>query len=570
MVSKFKYWYENHWPGYFNGSFSFSCRFYRYYYNKKSNNDVNSLYQNKLLAISTIKEARADNRNAQGVFYRLFLAPLTPEQQKELESQASDLVKQYDKDIKDYKNTVLDSYEIEEIQKFEASLKEYRAERDKAFEIANNGDKIGGYNHFLAEATPHMNEADTVLIDLSEYNDKTAQEIMDQTNQNFATSTKIILGILIFAVILALVIGTLVGRMISVPLQKVVAQVNEIAEGNLTVEDVNLDTKDEVGVLAKAVNKMSTNLKTLIGQVAETSEQVASSSEELNASAEQSSQASVQIATAISNVATGTEHQSDAVDETSAAVEQMSASIQQMAATASMVADQMNAASSMTEEGRRAVDNAVQQIAAVANSASDIGKVVQKLSASSQQIGEITNVISGIAGQTNLLALNAAIEAARAGEQGRGFAVVAEEVRKLAEQSAEAATKIAALINENQVNIHEAVRAADSGANNVQLGIEVVNKAGEAFKEIAESVTKVSSQVQEVSATTQQMASSSQQVVSSIREIDSISKENSEQTQTVSAATEEQTASVEQIASASQSLAGLAEELQNAVSKFRI
>lgn len=541
-----------------------------YYYNKQANDNINTLYNDKLQATSWIKEARTDNRNVQLNIYKIFLAPLSKDEEQVTLNDLNERAKQYDDDMANYYKTNPESYEVQRIDTFKTELQQYRDERTKALQMASNGDKIGGYNYFLEKAAPHMEKTNTILAELSDYNDETAKQLMEQTNQNFSKSINIVISISLLAIILALVIGYIIGNMISVPLSKVVVQVNEIANGNLTVEDVKHNTKDEIGLLAKAINMMSANLKALIGQVADTSEQVAASSEELNASAEESSQASAQIATAISDVASGVELQSSAVDETSAAIEQMSASIEQMAATASTVAEQTISTSSATEEGKHAVENAVKQMSNVARSTDQVQDAVNKLSASSQQIGEITNVITGIAGQTNLLALNAAIEAARAGEQGRGFAVVAEEVRKLAEQSAEAATKISSLIHENQVNIIEAVRAMEAGANDVQTGFEVVNQAGDAFAVISQSVTDVSSQIQEISATIQQMASSSQQVVASVREIDTISKKNSEHTQTVSAATEEQTASIEQIASSSQSLANLAEQLQNAVNKFRL
>lgn len=142
----------------------------------------------------------------------------------------------------------------------------------------------------------------------------------------------------------------------------------------------------------------------------------------------------------------------------------------------------------------------------------------------SKEIGQIVDTISGIAGQTNLLALNAAIEAARAGEQGRGFAVVAEEVRKLAEQSQEAAKKIAELIGEIQGDTDKAVIAMNEGTREVKTGAEVVNVAGAAFREIAEMVTQVSGQVKEISAALQQMASGSRQVASSVKKIDELSR----------------------------------------------
>ncbi|MBP2651690.1 MAG: mcpB 7 [Firmicutes bacterium] len=197
-------------------------------------------------------------------------------------------------------------------------------------------------------------------------------------------------------------------------------------------------------------------------------------------------------------------------------------------------------------------------------------QVVTKLGQRSKEIGQIVDTISGIASQTNLLALNAAIEAARAGEQGRGFAVVAEEVRKLAEQSQDAAKKIAQLIGEIQVDTDKAVVAMDNGTREVKTGADVVNTAGAAFGEIASLVTAVSDQVREISAAMQQMATGSQQIVGSVKKIDDLGKKSAGEAQGVSAAAEEQLASMEEIASSSQSLAQLAQKLQAEINTFRI
>lgn len=197
-------------------------------------------------------------------------------------------------------------------------------------------------------------------------------------------------------------------------------------------------------------------------------------------------------------------------------------------------------------------------------------QVVAKLGERSKELGQIVDTISGIAGQTNLLALNAAIEAARAGEQGRGFAVVAEEVRKLAEQSREAAKKIEALIAEIQVDTEKAVVAMTNGTREVKKGTEAVNDAGVAFREITDLVTQVSSQVKEISVAIIETATGSQQIVGSVKKIDDLSKNAAGEAQSVSSATEEQLASMEEIASASQALTHLAEEMLATVRHFKI
>ena len=201
----------------------------------------------------------------------------------------------------------------------------------------------------------------------------------------------------------------------------------------------------------------------------------------------------------------------------------MSASIQQVAANTNLAAGRSAQSAEMAKEGENSVEKAVSQMSKIEQTVNNSASVVAKLGERSKEIGQIVDTISGIAGQTNLLALNAAIEAARAGEQGRGFAVVAEEVRKLAEQSQEAAKQIAILIGEIQGDTDKAVVAMNEGTREVKVGAEVVDDAGKAFGQIADLVTQVSEQVKEISAEIQQMASGGQQIVSSVKTIDELS-----------------------------------------------
>ena len=251
-------------------------------------------------------------------------------------------------------------------------------------------------------------------------------------------------------------------------------------------------------------------------------------------------------------------------------VEQMSAELQQIVANTSNVSAAAEKTSSTAQVGRKAVQEATNQMANIEASVTHSAQVVAKLGDRSKEIGQIIDTIAGIAGQTNLLALNAAIEAARAGEQGRGFAVVAEEVRKLAEQSQESAKEIAVLIGEIQDDTEQAVMAMSEGTLEAKKGTQVVNTAGQSFAEITSHVEHVSEQIRDISAAIEHMASDNQQIVVSVKGIAQISKTTAGQTQTVSASTEEQSASIEGIASSSMDLAKMAGSLQEIVSRFKI
>ena len=362
----------------------------------------------------------------------------------------------------------------------------------------------------------------------------------------------------------------IIARRIIKPIKKMVSVCEEFAVGDFREKPRQSLSKDEVGQLADALEKMRGSVCVLLRKVNESAEQVAASSEELTASADQSALAANQMATSSTAVASGAEKQVTMVNKTSAIVEQMSTGIQQVANNVNLVSGKSAQAAEKATEGGKSIEKAVSQMSKIEQTVNNSAQVVTNLGERSKEIGQIVGTISGIAGQTNLLALNAAIEAARAGEQGRGFAVVAESVRMLAEQSQDAAKRVAALITEIQGDTDKAVVAMGEGTREVKFGTEVVTTAGYAFAEIAAIVTQVSDQVRDISAGFQQMASGSQQIVSSVEEIDGLSKEASVEAQTVSAATEEQLASMEEIASSSQSLAKMAQNLQEAVNLFRI
>lgn len=344
----------------------------------------------------------------------------------------------------------------------------------------------------------------------------------------------------------------------------------QIAEGNFNIGEIQVESSDELGRLADSVRKMATNLRTLISSVAQSSEQVAAASEEMTANAEQVTQASSQIAASISETARGTEKQSSGTENALYLVLQIAANAQKEATNVSDAVEITNQAVSATQAGSDAVSDAVEQMKHIQVTTENTGKFISELGDRSREIGQIVETIEGIAGQTNLLALNAAIEAARAGEHGRGFAVVAEEVRQLAEQSAGAAKHISSLVGVIQVDTQKAVKAMNDGIVEVERGTNIVNKAGNTFKDIEMFVRKVANMEQGTAVGLNQLAASSQEVVETVKSIDRVSKDIASQAQTIAAAAEEQTASVEEIASSSEHLANMAQDLNLAINKFSV
>ncbi|WP_400244540.1 methyl-accepting chemotaxis protein [Niallia sp. JL1B1071] len=445
---------------------------------------------------------------------------------------------------------------------------EYFQSASKAI-LLKQQNKTEEYTSLVKQGTL-VKKLDEKIEELTIYEQSLVDEGYKTTTAKVASVKTILVVLGIIAILLGVTIAIYMGRIISKPVIVISETVKKIANGDLTVDEIKVKNRDEIGELANSFNHMSRNLRELIHQVGSNAEQVAASSEELTASSEQTSQATEHIAEAMQEVVEGVDKQVNSVEETSQTIKEMAIGIQQIAKNAQGVSSTAIDASEKALEGGQVLKNAIGQMYSINETVKELSVVIKGLGERSKEIDQIIEVITGIAAQTNLLALNAAIEAARAGDHGRGFAVVADEVRKLAEQSAQSAQQISQLISTIQVETKKAVQSMEVATNEVISGIEVANMAGESFEHIESSITGVTNQLQEVSSAVQQIAAGSEQISQSMKLITEVSESTASGTQGVSAATEEQLASMEEIASSSNALSKMAAELQMLIGKFKI
>ncbi len=336
-------------------------------------------------------------------------------------------------------------------------------------------------------------------------------------------------------------------------LKNLVEKADSVAEGDLTVDVVPLSEKDEFG---QAFARMVTEIRRLIGQVAETGQAVSVAATQMSSAAEQAGQATQQVAASSQEQARDVSRASDVTEQISLATQQVAEAAQTSAVEAANASEIAGNGVSIVQANLNAMNNIKAKVGLSADRMKEMGQ-------RSEQIGVIVETIEDIAGQTNLLALNAAIEAARAGEHGKGFAVVADEVRKLAEQSSNATKEITGLINNIQRTVTEAVTAIDEGVQEVEAGVDQADRSKQMLSEILNAARQVHHQVEQITASAEEMTASTGELVGAMDGISAVVEENT-------AATEEMAAQVEEVSASAQSLTGMAYELEQLIATFRL
>jgi methyl-accepting chemotaxis protein len=316
--------------------------------------------------------------------------------------------------------------------------------------------------------------------------------------------------------------------------------------------------------------EMRTKLTGMLDAVSHTSHTMSSASQQMAINSQDAGRAVGEIAHAVGDVAAGAERQVSSVESVRMVIEEVAEATRVSAGQLSETGEAASQATDIAQSGIEAAEKASEAMAAVAEATGAASERISELGEKSERIGGIVATITGIAEQTNLLALNAAIEAARAGEQGRGFAVVAEEVRKLAEDSQQAAALIETLIGEIQSETHRAVEAVELGAQRTEDGVQTVDEARGKFEDIGGSVSDMNNRITEVTTAMAQISASTQGILESVSDVAAVAEENSASSEQVSASTQQTSASAQEIASSAQVLASDAAELEQLVGQFTL
>ncbi|TDV51469.1 methyl-accepting chemotaxis protein [Pseudomonas graminis] len=417
---------------------------------------------------------------------------------------------------------------IPQLQKANLALKGYR-------------DAVGQYRDaqlVSVQALAKMTELGQQLLDVS-------GKLNISQNAKRDADTRQALSTLVIVTIVALILGVIaawvITRQITVPLGETLVAVERVASGDLT-HNLSVDRRDELGQLQGSIQRMTVELRQLIGGIGEGVTQIASAAEELSAVTEQTS--------------AGVNSQKIETDQVATAMHEMTATVQEVARNAEEASEAAVAADLQAREGDKVVNEAIAQIERLATEVGHSTEAMAELKRESDKIGSVLDVIKSVAQQTNLLALNAAIEAARAGEAGRGFAVVADEVRSLAQRTQKSTEEIEELISGLQNGTRQVATIMDNSRELTVSSVELTRRAGTSLESITRTVSAIQSMNQQIAAAAEEQSATAEEINRSVLNVRDVSEQTS--------------AASEETAASSVELARLGSHLQALVGRFRV
>ncbi|MPQ66604.1 MULTISPECIES: methyl-accepting chemotaxis protein [unclassified Pseudomonas] len=445
----------------------------------------------------------------------------------ELEQPAKEAIDQAGAYIKTL-NELLPSAPPESLQRLQQSMAGYRA-------------TVGQF----AEAQVRAEKIQALLNDdiatLFAANKQLAQNQAEQSLADVLNARNWLAGAFLAALLLGIIAAWIITRLIVGPLMETLRRAEQVAAGNLSA-NVTVSRRDELGALQLSMQRMTLNLRELIGGLREGVIQIASAAEELSAVTEQTS--------------AGVNNQRQETDQVATAMNEMAATVQEVARNAEQASTAAVSATREAREGGEVLGQAMNQIDKLANEVNHSTTAMGDLKQESDKIGSVLDVIKSVAQQTNLLALNAAIEAARAGEAGRGFAVVADEVRSLAQRTQTSTEEIEQLISGLHNGTEKVASSLESSRTLAQSSVEFTRRAGVSLDGITQSVQAIESMNHQIATAAEQQSAVAEEINRSVTNVRQISEQTS--------------AASEETAASSIELARLGVHLQTLVGKFTL
>lgn len=457
-------------------------------------------------------------------------------------------------------------------------------------EIQNIKEQQTTYNDYLDDIiqlvnTNKIDEAQSLLFNYAVPANESIQqsvqnivefqtEQMNTSNAETGSSTDfsqiLLIVISIVGTILSVIIAFFIVKNITVPLKRLTAAAKVIATGDLSNEDIVVNTKDEIQELAQSFNNMKANLLQLISNISNNVSSTTVAAEQLTASTNKVTSSTNEVKKRMDNIVAGANQAALIGNDCAVATDESARGISTIAQAAQNLHSQAIDMQELASEGEQTLITTEEQMNILQQSSHETREKIKQLSLQSAEIESITKVITDITEQTNLLALNAAIEAARAGEHGKGFAVVADEVRKLAEESKNSASKIVVLTSHIQKDTKEVEASVNTTVQNVDKGVAYLQNAQSSFKQIVHSIGNMTDEIQQVSASSEQLSASTEEVAASVTEMAQTANTASEQMNIMLEVIKEQTANIDEIYDFAKTLNKGALDIEKEMNHFQV
>ncbi|HVN95492.1 MAG TPA: methyl-accepting chemotaxis protein [Syntrophorhabdaceae bacterium] len=418
-----------------------------------------------------------------------------------------------------------------------------REANNSAIELAMAGnmkEASAKYAEATKSAHAYLDAADEVV----RYEEKRIQLRGEEAKRGAFTARLIFIALGVINLLIGMFFSRAITKSIAIPIIRSSSHIDLMAKGDFSimVSEGAMQRKDEMGVFARSMHAMNSELGQILKEVMSSASNVAAASTQLSTSAEKLSK--------------GATEQVERATQVATASTEMNQTSEDIAKNSNHVAESASEAVKVAKGGQEVVAQAIREVNIIAQTVETASGFMKELGIQSEKIGDIVTVINEIADQTNLLALNAAIEAARAGEHGRGFAVVADEVRKLAERTSASTTEIVNMINAIREGIEKTVDSMDRAKDNVATGVEFSSQAQSALEDIIKSIDSLYSGFHQIASAIEEMNATTEEITRDINDISDVTKEAFH--------------SSEEIFGAATGLSGSARSLEKVVQEFKV